>query len=212
MVILKVGDNPREQRAALLAALIELKNGGVIAFPTETTYGLGCDPRNPEAIAKLYEMKGRSGNKPLQLIAGSMGQVKAIAEMNAKMHRVTKVFWPGPLTLLMPIKRGVKLHERVIEDDMIGIRVTSNDLLQKLLKLYGRPIAATSANRSGDEPARSGRGITKIFSDSRVKPNLLLDTGALPKRKPTTVALISREGIVSIFRQGGLRLPKIFRK
>jgi L-threonylcarbamoyladenylate synthase len=211
MVVLKVSDNPREQRAALLAALIVLKKGGVIAFPTETTYGLGCDPTNPEAVRKIYEMKGRDHAKPLQLIAGSMNQVRAIAEMNAKAHRVTKLFWPGPLTLLLPVKRGTKFHERVVEDDMIGIRVTSHELLQKLLRLYGRPIAATSANRSGEAPARSGRGIRRTFLTSPIKPNLLLDSGALPKRKPTTVAAIDRSGFVRILRKGGIRFPGMFR-
>jgi L-threonylcarbamoyladenylate synthase len=206
MLIIKAHPAGPQRKAALKAAVSVLKRGGVVAFPTETVYGMGCDPRDARAVRRVYAMKGRGESKPLQLIAGSLAQVKKIAQIDRANARVIKKRWPGPLTLLLPLRKGVKLALRISPKRTIGIRVSSHSFVRELAKRFGSPIAATSANRSGRAPAASGRGAARAFKDDP-KPDLLLDFGSIPKRKPTTVARIRKDGSVAILRQGGIRLP-----
>ena len=113
------------------SALAILRKGGVIAFPTETTYGLACDPRNHEAVKKIFAIKGRSEKKPLQLIASSKAEVKRLVKLTGKSKELADAFWPGPLTLLLPLKRGIHLAPEVSPDNIIGIRVTSGAFAKK---------------------------------------------------------------------------------
>jgi L-threonylcarbamoyladenylate synthase len=205
MLVLKIGESKIEREAALRAAVLALKRGQVISFPTETVYGVGCDPRNVKVVKRIFELKGRKESKPLQLIAGSLAQAKKVVTIDAANAKVIKKFWPGPLTLLLPFKKGVKLAPKTHDKRINAIRVTSDSFLQELTRRYGYSIAATSANRSGKPPATSGRGVVKAFLKDP-KPDLLLDFGAIPKRKPTTVARIDKDGGVHVLRQGAVRL------
>lgn len=205
MLILKVGKSEIERETALRAACLALKRGQIIAFPTETVYGIGCDPRNVKAVKRIFALKGREESKALQLIAGSLAQAKKVVSIDAANAKVIRKYWPGPLTLLLPFKEGVKFASRTHEKRINAIRVTSDPFLQELTKRYGYPIAATSANRSGAKPAMSGRGVQRSFR-SDPKPDLVLDFGARPVRKPTTVAWIHRDGNIEVLRQGGVRL------
>lgn len=205
MLVLRVDESKKEREAALRAAVLALKRGDVIAFPTETVYGVGCDPRSVKAVKRIFTLKGRKESKPLQLIAGSLVQANKVVTIDAANAKVIKKFWPGPLTLLLPFKKGVKLAPKTHDKRINAIRVTSDPFVQELTKRYGYPIAATSANRSGKPPATSGRGVTKAFQKDP-KPDLLLDFGSIPKRKPTTVARIDKDGGVHVLRQGGIRI------
>ena len=194
------------ERAAIRAAVHVLKRGGVIAFPTETVYGFGCDPRNTTAVAKIFKIKGRDEGKPLQLIAGTRSQVTRLSSVTGMAGRVARRYWPGPLTLLLPLRRGQRLSSRAAPRRTIGIRVSSHRFLQRLTKAFGGPIAATSANVSGKPTASSGRGIIRIFQDRAARPDLVLDGGTLPRCKPSTVARIRSDGTVEVLRQGSARI------
>jgi len=194
------------QKKAINAAVRVLQQGGVIAFPTETTYGLACDPRNTKAVKKIFRIKGRDDGKPLQLIAASRAQVAALATINAPTKKAIAMHWPGALTLLLPLKKGVRLAAQVSPKRTIGIRVSSAPLAQSLARAFGHPIAATSANRSGNTPAFSGKGVVDAFHTHPMKPDLLIDAGTIPRNKPSTVAQIADDGTVEIFRQGSVRL------
>ncbi|MBD3251268.1 threonylcarbamoyl-AMP synthase, partial [Candidatus Uhrbacteria bacterium] len=189
MLILRVMPNQTTEAVAIRAAVSCLNEGKVLSFPTETVYGIGADPRVATAVNRMFTIKGRDEGKPIQLIAASWSQVEALAELSVEEKRFLKRFWPGPLTVLLTLKKGVCLASRVSPNRMIGIRITPDPFLQRLIKRFGHPIAATSANRSGFVPATSGRGVARAFS-VEPKPDLLLDFGARPKRKPTTVARI----------------------
>jgi L-threonylcarbamoyladenylate synthase len=238
MFIIKL--TPKSRPFALEAALHALKRGGVIAFATETVYGIGCDPRRPAALRRMAEIKGRNEKKPFQLIAGSTAQVRAIADLNRFEKRLASKYWPGALTLLVQLKRSIRLPPSVAPEKIIGIRATPDTFLRDLTNALGFPIAATSANRSGVHmrPATSGRGVLRAFGKSyesrpsraeprgitshelkKIAPNakrkmpnassapdLLIDAGALPKRKPSTVARVSEDGRVEVMRQGGIRV------
>jgi L-threonylcarbamoyladenylate synthase len=183
-----------------------LKRGGVIALPTETTYGLACDPRNAKAVAKIFKIKGRNERKPLQLIASTFRQVEQLAALTQSERRLAKAHWPGPLTLLVRLKTGQKFPSRVNPKRIIGIRVTSSTLTRKLIQAYGYPIAATSANRSGSSPAFSKRGVERAFLKSVHRPDFILDGRALPRRKPSTVVRVKKDGVIEVLRRGSIRL------
>ncbi|MFZ6015730.1 MAG: L-threonylcarbamoyladenylate synthase [Patescibacteria group bacterium] len=194
------------QKNQITQAVAILKNSGVIALPTETVYGLACDPNNSKAVKKIFAIKGRKEDKPLQLIASSFAQVNRLADLNPAERRLAKKYWPGPLTLLVKLKQGIKLAPHVSPKRTIGIRVTSSPIAAAIVKAFGHPIAATSANRSGSPPATSGRGVVRAFKGFKNQPDYILDIGAIPKNKPTTVASISPNGQITIHRQGGIEL------
>ena len=204
MIIVKV--TSKNSAELIKAAVKVLRRGGVIAFPTETVYGLGCDPRNEKAVKKIFQIKGRVESKPLQLIAGSRAQVDRLASMTKMEKELGEKHWPGPLTLLVGLRNGKKLAKQINPKRIIGIRVSSSEFARSLAVAFGHPVAATSANRSGSAPASSGRGVVHAFAEFPVKPDLLLDVGAIPRRKPSTVARVLPSGIVEVIRQGSIRL------
>jgi len=190
------------------AAVQILKSGGVIAIPTETVYGLACDPRSVGAVKKIFAIKGRDEGKPLQMIASGMDQVNRIADLTNQEKKLAKKYWPGPLTLLIKLKKDIKLAPQVSPKKIIGIRVTSSQIAQEIAKGFGYPIAATSANRSGSTPAVSGRGVKAAFKNLESKPDFVLDVGAISKNQPTTVASVSEDGKITIHRQGEIQLKE----
>lgn len=187
------------QKGLIRQAVRVFKRGGVIAFPTETTYGLGCDPRNAKAVAKIYKIKGRASSKSLPLVASSVGVVKRIAVLHGLSVRLARRHWPGPLTLVLPKKQG--------RGDL-AIRVSSSAFVRALVRAYGFPIVATSANRSGQAECRSGRAVVRVFQNAMVKPDIVLDLGALPKRKPSTIVRVGKDGEVEVLRKGAVRMER----
>lgn len=206
MIILRT--NPKSLKAAVKAAVSVLRRGGVIAYPTETTYGLGCDPRNAQAVARIYRIKGREKKKPFLLVAADAKQAGRVADAGARrgifLQDAVKRHWPGPLTLVLPARGG--LAKDVAPRGEVAIRASSSAFVQAVCRAFGFPVVSTSANRSGEPDARSGRAVVKMFAGARYRPDLLLDSGSLPRRRPSTVARISEEGEVEILRQGEVRL------
>jgi L-threonylcarbamoyladenylate synthase len=187
-------------------AVQTLVSGGVIAIPTETVYGLACDPRNAGAVNKIFTIKGRDDGKPVQLIASSFDQVQALADLTKPELEIAQKYWPGPLTLLIKLKPGIKLAQQTCPNQTIGIRVTSSPITSAIVEAFGYPIAATSANRSGMSPAVSGIGVIRAFKNHDNRPDFVLDVGAIDKNMPTTVASIDKDGKVTIYRQGAVIL------
>ncbi|MBU0540085.1 threonylcarbamoyl-AMP synthase [Patescibacteria group bacterium] len=187
-----------QQRSEGIAkAVVVLRSGGVIAYPTETVYGLGCDPRNPDAIQRIFKMKGRTRRAPFLLVASSVAQVRKVAKLNGKGLTMARKYWPGPLTLVLPAKLGKK---------DIAIRVSSSNFVQALTRAYGFPIVSTSANISGQPEARSGQAVRKIFKARKEQPDLVIDVGSLPRRKASTVARVRGDGTIEVLRKGAIRI------
>lgn len=187
-------------------AVAVLQKGGVIALPTETTYGLACDPRKAEAVKKIFKIKGRSEKKPLQLIASSMVQVRSLAILSGGSKALADAYWPGPLTLLLRLKKGKRLASEVCPNRVIGIRVTSSETARKLVRAYGHPIAATSANRSGNTPAFSDEEVREAFKGCKHRPDFVMSAGPIPKNKPSTVARVEDDGSITVIRKGAVKL------
>ncbi|MFH1078335.1 MAG: L-threonylcarbamoyladenylate synthase [Patescibacteria group bacterium] len=212
MLILRVATgNAASLRAAVKAAVATLRRGGVIAFPTETTYGLGCDPRNAKAVAKIFRIKGRDTSKSLPLVASSVAQVRRLVDeqrMNDKQRtasrRLMARYWPGPLTLILPV-RGASVQKAVAPRGEIAIRVSSSPFVHALTLAFGFPVVATSANLTGQPECRSGRAVVTAFRTASHRPDLVIDMGSLPRRKPSTIVRLQDDGGIDILRRGPVR-------
>lgn len=135
------------------AAARFLRSGGVLVFPTETFYGLGCLAANGEAVARVYQLKRRPVHKPLPLLAAHAAQVDAVAEL-AAMPKGLLAFWPGPLTVLLPA-RSCLPSALVNEQGLAAVRVTPHPLAAQLAEQAGGALTASSANLSGGVPVCS---------------------------------------------------------
>lgn len=198
-------------RAALAAALEVLRSGGVVAYPTETSYGLAADPQNALATAKIFAIKGRSAEKRLPLIAGSAGDAKKAVKLSGRLAALTRDHWPGPLTVVAPLRKrrgGSSVSQFLgfsVSSPTIAIRVPSSPVARRLAAAFGRTITSTSANLSGAPPSFSGVAVRRAFAGRRYRPDLLLDAGRLPPRPPSTIVAIEH-GRIKVVRQGAVRL------
>jgi len=179
-----------------------LNNGGVIVFPTETVYALAADPADDEAVARIYELKGRDKCKPLSLLVGDMYQASQVVELNEVAEKLAMRFFPGPLTIVLNKKPGGNLSKLVNSaNDKIGIRMPSHVLTLKILKAFGRPIIGTSANVSGfNNDAIDPFKVIESFRDV----DLMVNLGKTEHQKFSTVVdatgpkiEILREGVIS---------------
>lgn len=184
------------------AYVLALKQGKVIAYPTDTSYGLAVDAGSIRAIKKLYQIKGRNFNKPLHIIVPSLAYAKRIVIWNKAMEKLSRRFWPGALTLIAVLKvKNNKLKVLSANTGTIGLRMPKNKIAQDLAKYLGRPITATSANVSGQADCYSAGDIIGQFKNQKYKPDIIINAGKLPKRKPSTLVCVF-DDVVKVLRQG----------
>jgi L-threonylcarbamoyladenylate synthase len=170
--------------AALIYRLrAHLKQGGVIAYPTESCYGLGCDPRNRRAVMKILRLKGRPQHKGLILIGSDFSQFKSyVAPLNQGQWQEVSADWPGPVTWLLPAPRITPAWLRG-RHHSIAVRVTAHPLAARLCHVLGMALVSTSANRSGQRPARSYKECVHLFGD-----RVLTLAGLVGRRRrPSTI-------------------------
>jgi L-threonylcarbamoyladenylate synthase len=174
--------------SVLNAALIHklrahLKQGGVIAYPTESCYGLGCDPRNRRAAMKILRLKGRPQHKGMILIGADFGQLKPyVAPLGDDQWQLISPTWPGPVTWLLPAGRSAPVWLRG-RHNSIAVRVTAHPLAAHLCRVLGMALVSTSANRTGKRPARSYKECARLFGDQA-----LVLPGRIGRRKrPSTI-------------------------
>lgn len=180
--ILKI--NPQQPEDALIrkAALI-LQAGGVVAFPTETFYGLAVDATNGDAIERIFQIKGRAFSSPIALIAGSNnGVCGLITEIPAVAQKLIQAFWPGPLTLLFAASPRIS-PRLTAGTGRIGIRVSSHPIADSLANRLGGPITATSANLSGAPECLTAPEVLATLGD---RIDLIIDGGPAPGGKGST--------------------------
>ncbi|MBQ7730608.1 MAG: L-threonylcarbamoyladenylate synthase [Lentisphaeria bacterium] len=166
------------------------RDDGVLLVPTETVYGLVCDASHEASRAKIYEMKRRPASKLLTLFFGSREAVEAaFPAMPETAKRFAAAFCPGPVTLIVPDG-----------DAFTGFRIPDHPALLNLLKAYGRPLASTSANLSGQPPAHT---VDEALASLAIPPDGVLDGGAIPPDSvASTVIKVERGGAWSILRPG----------
>lgn len=180
-----------------------LRVGGVAAIPTETAYGLAADAMNAVAIKKIFLIKGRPISKPLPLIAASSAMVKKFFFLNKRELVLAKRYWPGPLTLLLRLKKKFP-RVLVLGRKKLAVRVSSSKIAMTLSRALKSPIIATSANLSGKSECYSASAVRKAFSSRWHKPDMILEGGRIPKRKPSTVIEVSG-GKIKVLRQGQIK-------
>lgn len=169
-------------RKAVFEAARVLENGGVVAYPTETSYALGCDATNAPAVKKIFALKKRSRRKPLPLIVDSLKTISRYALLNEKARVLAKKFMPGPLTLVVEMN-GAALPKR-LSPGGIAFRISSNKFAYAIAKKFGKPIVSTSANKSGEPSIYSSR---KIVSEYGGKVDLVVDAGELAPEPPSAI-------------------------
>jgi len=180
-IVLKINKKNPDAGKIKKAADI-LSKGGVIAFPTDTVYGLAAGAFNLKAQKKIYNLKGRNYRKPLVIMSDTPGSLKHIVEINPDAAKLMKDFFPGPLTVVLPTTHLGKIAMGGRKD--AGVRVPQDNIVSMLIKTLGSPIATTSANISGKPSAKTGAEALKYFKD---KVGLLLDCGQAKLGKESTV-------------------------
>jgi len=179
-----------------------LKMPGVMAFPTDTFYGLGTDCFSPEKIRRIYQIKKRKMEKPIPLIIAEVEEAKRIAgEIPPLFWSLAEEFWPGPLTLVLKASPGLP-QELLGHSQAIGVRLPAVPWLRELVREAGFPLTATSANLSGEKEINHPEKIKDIFWG---KVDLIVDGGKTPGTRPSTVLdmtsekpKILREGIIPV--------------
>ena len=190
---------------AFEAAARLLRQGGLIAFPTETYYGLGVDPFNAKALRRLFAVKRRAADKPVLVLVADQSQVPLLAEETPEPLRLLmNRFWPGPLTLIFPAKK--KLPESLTGGSgTVGIRKSPAPPAARLLAAFGRPITATSANRSGEVAAVTATAVETAFG---TEIDLILDGGRTPGGAGSTLVGWDGQGLRCL-REGRIPFAKI---
>jgi L-threonylcarbamoyladenylate synthase len=193
-----------ESPASLQEALQVLLSGGIVIHATETCYGLACDLRNPIAVARLFTVKDRPLEQPVSALFSSIEDAKKYVEWNDRAEALAKEFLPGPLTLILHARKDIPytIHitpavRRTIDDlqpatcnpkqATIGVRISSHPFAMQLAQAFGAPISTTSANVHGKPSPYSAAEILEQYENMREKPDLILDAGPLPFRKPSRI-------------------------
>jgi L-threonylcarbamoyladenylate synthase len=171
--------------AAVREAARCLKAGGLVAFPTETVYGLGADATNPAAIARLYQAKGRPAFNPLISHVGDLASARAIGRFDAAAIALAEAFWPGPLTLVVPRAEACAVAELATAGlETIAIRVPAHDVARAILREFARPVVAPSANLSGHVSPTTA---AHVQSDLGGRIDLIIDGGAVEVGVESTI-------------------------
>jgi L-threonylcarbamoyladenylate synthase len=197
--ILKVSADYSEESVLTRAAAIVL-SGGVIAYPTETFYGLGVDADNEEAIRKIFEIKGRNFNNPISVIIGDKRDVYPLVHMVSNTaQELMDAFWPGPLTIVFESANHVSTL-LTAKTGKIGIRLSSHKGARRIAQIMGRPLTATSANLSNQPECASAAEVMKQIGN---KIDAIIDFGKTIGDKVSTIVdvtcdppVILREGII----------------
>ena len=173
------------------------KKGNIIAFPTDTVYGIGCDPFNKNSILRIYDMKKRSNVKKFPILGFSQKELEKIVVFNSDAEKISEKFWPGQVTLLLPIRK--EITEQIESNGKLAVRVPNNECILSILKQC-KLIIGTSANISGEKSILDSNEIKTKIPDIDV----LVDNGKIVSSSESTIIdfvedklKIVREGVIS---------------
>lgn len=183
-----------------------LKNGGLVAFPTETVYGLGCISNSEEAFNKLVNAKKRPPDKPFTLMCSTFTQVEEYIEITPKIQRIVDKFMPGPLTIVLKTKENVP-HYLDLGTGFIGVRIPKADFVLKMINEVGSPLLVPSANISSFPPAKTSLEVINYFKDN-IDGVVEENTNHLSSNLPSTVVRIDKDKIV-LLRLGAISVEEL---
>lgn len=190
---------------AIAAAVAALKRGDVIAFPSETLYGLGADALNPAAVEKVFQLKGRDATNPIPVLIADRGMLfTLVADISPLAEKLIAHFWPGPLTIIFSARRNIP---RLLVNPAggVGVRISSQPIAAELVQALGRPLTATSANPSGKPPARTAQEAREYFSG---QIGIFIDGGKLTSQTGSTVVEMVGD-LLKIIREGEIDKSQI---
>ena len=197
--ILKVSTDRSEEDVISSAAAI-VSRGGVIAYPTETIYGLGADATNEQAIRRIFEIKGRDFANPISVIIGNPQDIyPLVREVTDTAQKLMDIFWPGPLTIVFKSADGV-LPSITANTSKIGIRLTSHEVARQIAAKTGKPLTATSANLSGAPECANASEVAAQLGD---KIDAIIDLGNTAGTIGSTIIDATRAPL-AILREGAI--------
>ena len=192
-------------KADLISEVLKhLRMGNILALPTDTLYAISCDAFNKEAVQRVYDIKKRPLEKQFPIFMSCLEMASQYVYFNELSLRLANKFWPGPLTLILPLRKDSESYRFLKSfciDDRIAIRVPNNDLIIELISSLKRPLIGTSANTSGAEPIVSYQELCSQFED---KLDLIIE-GACNINLASTIALCE-DNVIKILREGSLSL------
>ena len=191
------------QSAKLAGSIV--RAGGVIVFPTDTVYGIGCDPLNDKSVKRVYEIKKRFG-KPMPILAKDLNDIEKIAEMNEIEFEIVSKLWPGQLTILLKAKPSFRISRLMSEDRRIGVRIPASLQTLTIIKESGGLLVGTSANISGLPPPQS---IQELHEEILRSVDLVIDGGRCLIGKPSTVVRLVDEDRLRILRLGSITVERL---
>jgi L-threonylcarbamoyladenylate synthase len=181
-----------------------IARGGIVVYPTDTFYGLGVDPKNTEAVKRLFEIKGRKERQPILLLIPGTGRAGEWAEaVNEQAERLAQAYWPGPLTLVLTARKQV-LSLLTGGTGTIGLRVPGSAVTRQLLAFLDMALTGTSANISGRPSPRTVGELDVLL---RNQVDLILDGGPAPGGKPSTVLDVTG-GRIRVVREGAVKIAE----
>lgn len=176
-----------------------LEEGGIIAFPTETYFGLGADIERDEVVEKLFTFKKRSLDKPILVLIDDISQLEYLVEsIPETYHVLMEHFWPGPLTMIFPALPSIS-SLLTGNTGTIGVRISSNPITRHLCQRWGKPLTATSANLSGVAPAQTRKDVIAQFGDSI---DFILREDGSEKREVGSTIVSEKDGRIQVLREG----------
>ncbi len=201
--VLKVNPENPDPRAVREAAEI-VKRGGLVVYPTDTVYGLGCDPLNPEALEKLFQAKERPRGKPVPVLVASPRDAERIAYVTEEARALMEAFWPGPLTIVLEAKPELP-HDATGCTGKVGVRMPNHRVALMLIEMSGGLLVGTSANKSGmPSPKTCEEALHWLYG----RVDVALDSGPAPGGKPSTVVEITERGLI-VHREGPIEKDDI---
>lgn len=185
-------------------AIAALQEGLTVCHATETCYGLACDIQNQQAVENLFILKERPENMPVSALFESVEQAKLFVQWNDLAEELAQEHLPGPLTLVLPLQKHVRLFATPSGTETIGVRVSPHPVATELVRIFGSPITTTSANIHGQPNPYSPQEILSQFEKKESKPSIVIDSGTLENRSHSSVVDVT-EGSVKILRRGPLQ-------
>ena len=174
-----------DSEADLDLAVTHVRGEGVIAYPTETVYGFGSLPTT-KGVTRVQALKRRTREKPLIILTPTAEEVAGLA-WNDEAHLLGSAFWPGALTLVLHDSRSIFPPGIRSKSDKVAVRVSSNPIVQRILKKLGAPLTSTSVNYPGELPAKSTSEVVEVVRRLNGKDIMLIDAGTLPISEPSTI-------------------------
>jgi L-threonylcarbamoyladenylate synthase len=182
-------------------------SGGIIVYPTDTIYGIGCNPYNDSSVQRIFKIKGRNKKKPLPILASSIEDVEKIVSLGKIGKLLARRYWPGALTIVSSLIDENISTKLTTGKKSIGVRIPNNKCTLLLLK-HCKYLAGTSANKSGEKPPKSA---SEVMSSSLDDFDALLDGGIVEKGIESTIVDILDSTTPKIIREGAIKSEEVYK-